>query len=598
MHQAQWYGRIWFVSQNLQQPTIFTSNLQKQTETPWTNIYSPSVDMSTTDPTEPPTIAPFSTVPSSRSSFQVHQKSPLLVATPPNVTRALSKAFPWVRALDRVVALLTWTSADPWESFLLVSGFWAITLYGDFLLRWVGGLVIVAAIIGAMVARRWHFRDEGTTLDEILATLNRVNDRISVLFSPFISLLNVLSSQKPDDATSATTRPALTRMAIRVAVLTPVWLSLAVWPLNIITPRRIVLFIGTLLLTWHSRPAKVSRTILWRSATFRYLSEQLTGLTLAPPPSPPALPPRDGKADKATADRKDSPAATTPSPAAASLTRTLNTTVPPTRQTTTITPTTNSSPGVKFTFSIYENQRRWLGVGWTSTLFPNERLPWTDEHLQPCPSPDDFELPPTVGEKVHWRWVEGEDWEVEGAVPKANTLGVGTANASTVSVNSVASTHSVQDGKYSTKQDFKDKLGGPGEQGEGWWRAELVEGEMPKERRKVPPAYVPKTEGAGDEGSQGEAAKKPSPPELPKRERRGTGEALEEQEDEEEDAQTKRRGSRESRGSASSTSSGRPSVGATSREKERLEEDERYDSDDDEEMNGGTKKQPPPLPKR
>jgi hypothetical protein len=215
---------------------------------------------------------------------------------------------------------------------------------------------------------------------------------------------------------------------------------------------------------------------------------------------------------------------------------------------------------------------------------------------------------------------------VEGAGPKANTLGVGAANVSTVSVNSVASTHSVHDGKHSTKQDLKDKLGGPGEQGEGWWyydnkwrdgrrgvdgwgkytrrrkwvrRAELVEGEMPKERRKVPPAYIPETEGKGDEGSQCEAAKKPTPPELPKRKRRGTGEALEEQEDEEEDAQTKRRGSKESRGSVSSSSSGRPSVGATSKEKERLEEDERYDSDDDEvEMNGGTKKQPPPLPKR
>ncbi|KAI5815139.1 integral peroxisomal membrane peroxin-domain-containing protein [Pyronema omphalodes] len=577
-------------------------------ETSWTNLYSPSLDMSTTDPSEPPTIAPFSTVPSSRSSFQVHQKSPLLVATPPNVTRALSKAFPWVRALDRVVALLTWTSADPWESFLLVSGFWAITLYGDVLLRWVGGLVIVVAIIGAMVARRWHLRDEGTTLDEILATLNRVNDRISVLFSPFNSLLNVLSSQKPDDATSATTRPALTRMAIRVAVLTPVWLSLAIWPFHIITPRRIVLFIGTLLLTWHSRPAKVSRTILWRSATFRYLSEQLTGLTLAPPPAPPALPPRDGKGDKALADRKDSSAATTPSPAAASLTRTLNTAVSPTRQTTTITPTTNSSPGVKFTFSIYENQRRWLGVGWTSTLFPNERMPWTDEHLQPCPPPEEFELPPTVGEKVHWRWVEGEDWEVE------------------ASVNTVASANSAHDGKHSTKQDLKDKLGGPGEQGEGWWyydnkwrdgrrgvdgwgkytrrrkwvrRAELVEGEMPKERRKVPPAFIPETEEAEDSGSHGEPAKKPAPPELPARNRRGTGEALEEQEDEEEDAQTKGRGSKESRGSMSSNSSGRPSIGATSKEKERLEEDERCDSDDDDVVtNAGTKKQPPPLPKR
>lgn len=104
-----------------------------------------------------------------------------------------------------------------------------------------------------------------------------------------------------------------------------------------------------------------------------------------------------------------------------------------------------ASPGVKFTFAIYENQRRWLGVGWTASLFAYERAPFTDEHLQACPSPEEFELPETPeGSGVKWRWVPGEEWRVEGAKGEKNGHG------------------------HHKKQDVKDKVGLSGESGEGW----------------------------------------------------------------------------------------------------------------------------------
>jgi hypothetical protein len=87
----------------------------------------------------------------SRSSYQVTTRSPLLVATPPQVTRALSQSYPFVKAANELMGLLTWTTKDPWESFILVCGFWAITLYGDVLLRY-GGLLIAVGIVGAVVA--------------------------------------------------------------------------------------------------------------------------------------------------------------------------------------------------------------------------------------------------------------------------------------------------------------------------------------------------------------------------------------------------------------------------------------------------------------
>jgi len=75
----------------------------------------------------------------------------------------------------------------------------------------------------------------------------------------------------------------------------------------------------------------------------------------------------------------------------------------------------SQGPGVRFTFILYENQRRWLGLGWTYSLFAYERAAWTDEHLNPVPAKEDFELPEVEGGDVKWQWVEGSEWRVEGA---------------------------------------------------------------------------------------------------------------------------------------------------------------------------------------
>lgn len=107
----------------------------------------------------PPTIASFappSSSPASRSRFQVHQKSPLLVVTPPQITRALSQSYPYLKSANRIAGLLTWTSKDPWESFLVVAAFWAMALYGDIILLWAGNVFIVVVLILGMFLRHYH----------------------------------------------------------------------------------------------------------------------------------------------------------------------------------------------------------------------------------------------------------------------------------------------------------------------------------------------------------------------------------------------------------------------------------------------------------
>ncbi|KAI9468906.1 MAG: Peroxin/Dysferlin domain-containing protein [Benjaminiella poitrasii] len=94
-----------------------------------------------------------------------------------------------------------------------------------------------------------------------------------------------------------------------------------------------------------------------------------------------------------------------------------------------------------FQFEVYENQRWWLGVNWTTNMMPSERGPWTDKQLKPIPAKEDFELPEpsvttydvdkdknknkkrkTTINKV-WSWVDGDWWvdmtgEVAGRVDR------------------------------------------------------------------------------------------------------------------------------------------------------------------------------------
>ncbi|KAF2488059.1 integral peroxisomal membrane peroxin-domain-containing protein [Neohortaea acidophila] len=354
-----------------------------------------------------PTVASFSpnqqTASRSRdqTSILIHQKSPLLVSTPPQVTRALAYSHPFILPLNKLAGLLAWRTDDPWESFLFMSIFWFLVLYGDAVLRWAGPIVLVSLLVFGMYSRRYSplsstvwsddkkrrpktEADHRKTLDEILHTLYNFTESCDILLDPFLRLTEYLSTQS--SATSATTRPALTTLFIRILAFTPFWIALTLPPLRLITTKRIVLAMGTVVMSWHSQPARVSRTILWRSKTVRKATSLLTGLQFSTAPLTVAPPPFSIRAHDAAAKV----AKTRPKGK-------------------------HSTDPIRFTFTVYENQRRWIGLGWTTSLFAYERQAWTDEHLNTVPDPDHYQLPDTENETTKWRWVLGGEWHVEGA---------------------------------------------------------------------------------------------------------------------------------------------------------------------------------------
>ncbi|KAK2602023.1 hypothetical protein QQS21_004449 [Conoideocrella luteorostrata] len=381
----------------------------------------------------PVTLSANTTRSARRSNILVHQKSPLLLATPPQVTRALAYSHPFLLPLNKFLGLLTWSTGDPWQSFLLLSAFWLTVLYGDVVVRRAGPVVIGMAIIAGMYGRRYSplsssgwadpsrptkdasnvsTASAGTsqgdntnakkttkhqravseitstkhqkTLDEIVETLKEFTGRCNVLMEPLLEMTDFLSTQRTP--TSATTKPALTAMFVRLLIVTPFWLALTMPPFHVITTRRVVLVFGTIVLTWHARPMRVTRTLLWRSSLVRRSAAAITGLRFDRPI-------KTGyklAAEAAKGQAKASGGA-----------------IHKKGQ--------NKGSGVKFTFIIYENQRRWVGLGWTASLFAYERPAWTDEHNNPVPSKDDFELPDVEdGSKMRWQWAEGSRWRVDG----------------------------------------------------------------------------------------------------------------------------------------------------------------------------------------
>lgn len=420
----------------------------------------------------PPTHAAFSPVtltnPTTKSSKRrstilVHQKSPLLLATPPQITRALAYSHPFLLPLNKMAGLLTWTTGDPWESFLMLLVFWGVTLYGDIVIRMAGPIVVVVSLILGMYGRRFsplstsgwgepaqkesskkpaanaaaartqrgaqkappngvaamgHQRANSEitttrhqkTLDEIVETLKELTGRCNLLLEPLIEMTDFLGTQRTP--TSATTRPALTTMFTRILFCTPFWVALTLPPLRIITTQRVVLVFGTLVLTWHAKVMRVARELLWRSSIVRRLAALLTGLTFESPMKPPV--------------------SNVPSVSSVSVDGETNGNVQPSpqKQESELTKALRKQShhhnhkhgegvgrdaGVKFTFIIFENQRRWVGLGWTTSLFAYERSAWTDEHNNPVPPRDSFELPETEeGSRMQWQWVEGSRWKVDG----------------------------------------------------------------------------------------------------------------------------------------------------------------------------------------
>lgn len=154
--------------------------------------------------------------------------------------------------------------------------------------------------------------------------------------------------------------------------------------------RVIVAATGTVILTWKAPWAFAARQELWNSAWFRWSVYHIWSFISGQPPPLPSQP--YPTAVKSKTETGPEPGETTP------------------------------AEPMRFLFTIYENQRWWMGLDWTAALLPQERPAWSTASEEPVSPPSAFILPPPTtvylphekGRAKHtatWTWEEDE-WKV------------------------------------------------------------------------------------------------------------------------------------------------------------------------------------------
>lgn len=282
--------------------------------------------------------------------------SPLLSSTPPTVTKSLIKSYPFLILILKVLNILTWNDDSTHLSIFLVLLTTFFILYYEPLIIYLGHLLPVFALWIYSECKKYiiSYQSEHSTLDDIIQTMSLISKRSDILISPIVEL----------DLTAGD----LKRLLFTTVFLSPVYVAISFF---ILPPNKMLLSLSILTLTYHSRWSKITRSLLWKSRSFRLFCFYLTGLDFENSGLSKSstlfnlnqkLSKRFGKKSKGDSLSSDGAHS-------------------------------NSKSSVRFTYVIYENQRRWLGVGWTPNLLSYERTPWTDDFLNESEPIDSFELP-------------------------------------------------------------------------------------------------------------------------------------------------------------------------------------------------------------
>ncbi|KZT04622.1 uncharacterized protein LAESUDRAFT_727795 [Laetiporus sulphureus 93-53] len=324
---------------------------------------------------------------------------------PSPLITALVGLAPYIARIRRLALVLSWKSS--WEdSWIAIAALWAICLLAEPGLRY---MLPFAILLTLLIAKRrpkpeseLHVMTE-ENLQQAISDLTIIHSLLPAILTP---------PQVPSQSL-----PALVLLRIFGLLYVP-YLVLT----RLVRLRVLLAVLGTIVLTWRARWAALVRRALWRSAYIRWAIYRLWAYLCGQPFAPQAV--------------------SSSSPTNATVSATA-------------TPTSDShQPAeiVRFLFTIYENQRWWVGLDWTAALLPNERPSWCSASLQPVAPPATFALPASTtiympgpdGARVkriaRWKWAEPE-WRVglhregeaaarvEKPLPKDEAPGTASASA-------------------------------------------------------------------------------------------------------------------------------------------------------------------------
>ncbi|THH29852.1 hypothetical protein EUX98_g4327 [Antrodiella citrinella] len=289
-----------------------------------------------------------------------------LSAVPSPLVTVLVGLAPFIASVRHAIDIVSWQA--PWEeSWLAIALWWAACLLGDVALRYVLPIALLAVLFVARWTSKPHSSPPPVTEDALQRTIAD------------LSAIHALLPRLP--TTPSTALPILLRVC---ALLYLPYLTLT----YLVRLRILVAIVGTLALTWRARWAALIRRGLWRSAWIRWGAyhawSRLSGVPLPPRThSPHTLVAKSAEVEKKA---------------------------------------TKTSQEIRFLFTVYENQRWWMGLDWTAALLPGERPSWCSGSQLPVAPPSAFTLPSSttafmmegktrMKRTATWRWEE-EEWRV------------------------------------------------------------------------------------------------------------------------------------------------------------------------------------------
>ncbi|KAJ7287732.1 Peroxin/Dysferlin domain-containing protein [Mycena rebaudengoi] len=296
------------------------------------------------------------------SEARVRSSLRALMPLPLPVTALLVALAPAIHIVRRLLEIPAWTSV--YDAWLLIAVWWAAVLLAEPTVRYFFPFASVATIslfLGRPRSKPPLASEK--TLELAIADLTT----IEALIPTFPAFPTTLASPK-----------VLLRASLIIYVP---YLILT----HIVRLRVLVAVTGTVLLSWRAPWAKAIRSSLWRSAWFRWAVYHACAFLTGQP-----LPHASQSALSAAAVAASS------------------------------TPTKS----LRFLFTVYENQRWWMGLDWTAALLPAERPSWCSQAQNAVAPPNAFILPDDtalymqsqdgkgrVKRCAKWSWEEDE-WRV------------------------------------------------------------------------------------------------------------------------------------------------------------------------------------------
>ncbi|KAK6201399.1 Pex24p integral peroxisomal membrane peroxin [Scheffersomyces amazonensis] len=315
-----------------------------------------------------------------------------LLKDSPILASALSQIFPYLLLIDNFLEIVTWTNDDVYQNFLIV------VIYSCLVMYWQSISYIILPIIFSLVFSGvvWSISsiiydskyDEKPTIDEVLHTLHNITMRFEMIMGPAQHLPFKFKNY--------------IKICIMTIILTPIHLLLVK---TIIPPQKALWFTGIFILAYHSPWSYAIRRLLWRSVYVRIFMFYLTGLDIKLE--------RDYDASKfQTVSRVQSPSG--------SDIEELNQ-VPLLTDFKIIKKSILSPTQLQqiVLFELLENERRWIGLGWSNLLFPGDRPNFCHEKsLLPAPpvqhTKDDYPFPIFENDlyTYSWDWLD-TDWKID-----------------------------------------------------------------------------------------------------------------------------------------------------------------------------------------